>query len=477
MNFYKTYAELPKIIKEYANKHFDIITSYSLFDLDDGETNYCPNCYSVIQNDSLKCLNCNIDYSNKDWIPVDKRENHYEYIFNYLVIEADSDNVITYIISYSINYDKDYRRKEIVPSRFNAYKIDKNGTLNLSNNEYYYLFEKHLNRIEDDPSMIDINLVYKDNIENLNKNELYKYIDIEKYKAYLDNLYYYTFNSIILNPIRYKEFEYLLKMELYNLAKDGLKLLNKGKTFNEIFGVPKSYYNFMKEINIKPYEFVALRLYNTKDKGVLTFLSSLLKRRCYHSINNGAKELKWFFDLFKFDMEKLYEYVTKRNIDVIDYYDYMEWSKELGFNIKSSKIKYPNNFKEEHDKLCNQITIIDNKERNDHLIRIHNYLKINTYEDDKYIIFPAYDVASLVDESFQMNNCVRTYIKRIINHNCFIYFMREKENINKSLVTVEVVNGEVVQAKRKNNTSITKEDEIFLKKFEEQYILIDFDDT
>lgn len=96
-------------------------------------------------------------------------------------------------------------------------------------------------------------------------------------------------------------------------------------------------------------------------------------------------------------------------------------------------------------------------------------LKINTYEDDNYIIFPFTDIDSLIDESNQMHNCVRTYVEEIINYKCFIYFMRYKDSTDKSLVTVEVKNNEVVQARRKFNENITEEDRLFLNKFERNY--------
>lgn len=475
MNFYKTYVELPIKYKNYLKDYFKRrINSYYLIDWESYEF-YCPNCYSVLDN--VRCLKCNIDYSNQKWIAVANYKDHIIYDFRYLVIESDIHNVVTYIIDYSINYDKEFEKCETIPIRFRAYKIDKKGTLNLFSNKYDYLFRRKLNINENSPSRLNINLVYKDNLDDLNKNELYKYIDTDKYKILvndLNDLFSYSFSSIILNPIIYKEFEYLLKMELYTLIKRGINIINKGKTFNEIFGVPKDYYSLMKEIDIDPEELIALRQYKTKDKDLLRFLGFLVSELQFCCYEDRIKEVKWFFDIYKNDMERLREYITKKEIDIIDYYDYLKWAKRFGFDIKSRKIKYPNNFMEEHDRLCSQITIIDNKERNDQLIKIHNYLKINSYEDDKYIIFPAYDVASIVDESSQMNNCVRTYIDKIIDHNAEIYFMREKENIDKSLVTVEVFDGEVVQAKRKNNTSITKEDEKFLKKFERQYTIVDF---
>ena len=79
---------------------------------------------------------------------------------------------------------------------------------------------------------------------------------------------------------------------------------------------------------------------------------------------------------------------------------------------------------------------------------------LNKYEDDKYIIFPASSINSLIDESSQQSNCVRTYCDMVSNNECQIYFMRYKNNIKKSFVTIEVRNNKVVQAKTRFNEEV-----------------------
>ena len=64
-----------------------------------------------------------------------------------------------------------------------------------------------------------------------------------------------------------------------------------------------------------------------------------------------------------------------------------------------------------------------------------------------------------------MHNCVASYIDKIIEGRTHIVFMREKENIDDSLVTVEVKLGHLCQAYQKNNNRISQEQLEFLQKY------------
>ena len=102
--------------------------------------------------------------------------------------------------------------------------------------------------------------------------------------------------------------------------------------------------------------------------------------------------------------------------------------------------------------------------------RRYKKLLSNYYEDDKYIIYPVKDINELIDESSQQNNCVKTYAERYAKAECDIYFMRLSNARDKSLVTVEVKDNEVVQQRTKNNNDTTKEQKKFLKKWEKNIL-------
>lgn len=71
------------------------------------------------------------------------------------------------------------------------------------------------------------------------------------------------------------------------------------------------------------------------------------------------------------------------------------------------------------------------------------------------------------DEAVQQNNCVASYIDKVIDGRCDIIFMRNKDSLGVSLVTLEVVGGKVVQAKGRFNRECTTEEKAIIDKYEE----------
>lgn len=64
-----------------------------------------------------------------------------------------------------------------------------------------------------------------------------------------------------------------------------------------------------------------------------------------------------------------------------------------------------------------------------------------------------------------MNHCVASYIKRVVDGECLIYFLRKTEEIETSLVTVEVRNKAIVQAKGLHNRHINAKEHKALSEF------------
>lgn len=61
------------------------------------------------------------------------------------------------------------------------------------------------------------------------------------------------------------------------------------------------------------------------------------------------------------------------------------------------------------------------------------------------------------DEAVQMNNCVASYIQRVINGECHILFLRRRDDPEQSVVTIEVKNDRIVQALQRFNAPVDKE--------------------
>ena len=72
-----------------------------------------------------------------------------------------------------------------------------------------------------------------------------------------------------------------------------------------------------------------------------------------------------------------------------------------------------------------------------------------TYKDYRFI-YPK-SVDEIKDEAVQQNNCVASYIDDVIDGNCDILFMRNAGTPEKSLVTIEVKNNSICQARQHYN--------------------------
>ena len=78
-------------------------------------------------------------------------------------------------------------------------------------------------------------------------------------------------------------------------------------------------------------------------------------------------------------------------------------------------------------------------------------------------------IQDIKDESVQMSNCVSSYVQRVIDGQCDILFLRYKDNPDKSLVTIEVRNGKIVQALQRYNHPLTAEQQEIVNKWNKWY--------
>lgn len=258
--------------------------------------------------------------------------------------------------------------------------------------------------------------------------------------------------NLLTGSAKYPSFELLVKAKLYNLALEA-KEYNKTGNFKERFGVDKEYYEFMKKNNINCEELEILSLIQKADIKLIKYLKSQLTR-------HERLEISKYIDLKKLDT------YYKNTLDGRIYCDYLQFAQTLGMNMKDKKVLFPENLKEEHDKLQKQVKIIKNKKIKENIKKRYMELIKNKFEDKKYIIFPASSVEALKDESEQQNHCVRNYTERYSNALCDIYFMRLLTNKEKSLVTVEVRENKIVQKRIKDNALPNDEENMFLEKWQ-----------
>lgn len=468
LKFIDNYSDMPNGWDKFVNKQAQ---AHNLIIKSGHNKCFCTNCnHKFIStkkiNEETKCPNCHNKY-------LIKRSNLKYYEFkDYLSILDIVNN--TFVVRY-------FELKTIIDALHEHYSSVVEFAREIISDNYYrevfvnervsrcqcYIYIHHSSYFNDDKwrkytrnySIIDYSIVFPDNIKKLLKDTEYKYSGIWKIAKHS---LYINLVKLIKNKNEISKVELLSKIKLYNLALETSEFKSKG-SFQEIFGVSKDYYTFMRRNNITYTQLKILRLLKEKDISKIRYLEKFTN---YGSTYN-LEEISKYISLNRFIK---YSKMHHRKIDISLYKDYLRFAKCLGFDLKNNRYIFPKNLKEEHDKLEKQYEIQSKEIIKKAIIKRGKELSVNIYKDNKFIIVPACTLKDLQDESKQQKNCVRTYAEKYATGDCDIYFMRDVNKQNKSLVTVEVKNNIIVQSRIKNNCDPNEKQKKFLQKWEQNVL-------
>ena len=106
-----------------------------------------------------------------------------------------------------------------------------------------------------------------------------------------------------------------------------------------------------------------------------------------------------------------------------------------------------------------------------HQIAVRNYNRLKQQFDEEdfkkrytekynityknYIFTYPQKIQDIKDEAVSQSNCVASYIQSVLDDKCHIIFMRYKDTPDTSLVTIEIRNDQIVQAKGAYNRELT----------------------
>lgn len=476
INCWKTFDDIPQKIKDFIT---ETSNSIPIFD-ESNNKYYCPKCVKEI-NEKKMCEKCSKIFKLHDESSIEniKELRNYQNDIYYYIFDIKDGNILLYLLCEHIDYYNPlvyYPYKHSKINIENIYQILPKEIINIKSGKHILyknidtIYTKFINEdLNNDEFEIYEELefntyehqyLYTDNLKDLKNTNLYRYSNIWTLEDYFKE-HCFTLASLIFYPVYYREFEYLLKMKLYALAINYCSYIKYRGSFENTFGVEKKYYSFMKDIDITGPQLDAFRLYHTTDINILTFIVN----------NYFLVEL-----ILKYvSLDKVLEYLDEQGLSIknlYEYEDYIRCCEEMKLNLKDHNILFPKQFIKQHDKITNEMIITKDPQTDKRIKNLSNILFLNKYEDDKYIIFAADSINSLVDESSQQSNCVRTYCDMVSNNSCQVYFMRYKNDITKSFITIEVRNNKVVQAKTRFNEEPPIEAMNIIRKWEQTLIPI-----
>ena len=119
---------------------------------------------------------------------------------------------------------------------------------------------------------------------------------------------------------------------------------------------------------------------------------------------------------------------------------------------------YSSYLKQTHDITSRNYEVKLTDEQNEMFENAYKDFKPFVTEDKTYSIVRPKNADDVKHEGSALNHCVASYISKILKRNCLIVFLRKTKATDKPLVTIEVENEAIVQARGASNRSITEDE-------------------
>ena len=119
---------------------------------------------------------------------------------------------------------------------------------------------------------------------------------------------------------------------------------------------------------------------------------------------------------------------------------------------------YSSYLKQTHDITSRNYEVKLTEEQAEMFEKAYKDFKQFVTEDKTYSIVRPKNADDVKHEGSALNHCVASYISKILKRNCLIVFLRKTKATDKPLVTIEVENEAIVQARGASNRSITEDE-------------------
>lgn len=126
---------------------------------------------------------------------------------------------------------------------------------------------------------------------------------------------------------------------------------------------------------------------------------------------------------------------------------------------------YTSYLKQTHDILARNYKIVITEEQERLFSERYKDFKPFTTNDSKYTIVAPHDSEDIKQEGYKLNHCVASYISKVLAGSSKILFLRKAKKTSESLITLEIINKAIVQARGASNRSINEEEYKALKEF------------
>jgi len=289
------------------------------------------------------------------------------------------------------------------------------------------------------------------------------------------------------------------------LYKSGIRMSNKIKIINkngsnplDILGVNKTQWKMITKYNIPANYFTNYnceknKLSNENDTQAINYLSYIKMLENEFGID---KIIEFYNNEFNYiysensyrtalEIAKNYNLPIKNflryiyfecdvsqglnsSIAIEQYRDYIRMTTEMGYERFD---RYPKHLRTAHDIASRNYRVKLNELELEEWQERYEENNQYQYAYNGYKIFPPSKPDELIKEGNILGHCVGSYVNKVKKGLSVILFLRDKNDIDHPLVTIEVKDKRIIQAKGKMNESPRPEEKKVIKAFAEKFDL------
>lgn len=281
---------------------------------------------------------------------------------------------------------------------------------------------------------------------------------------------------------KYPFIEQLQKVGFYRITKE---LLEDSRTNKTIFNAGKR--TILKTLGIGKLQYNMLRKLKDpgiKDLEILRYKPDL-KWEEFSTLRNITDNrhidiYKKYIDLMTYTtLHKITRYISEQKIITRDndYFDYIGWLEQMGYDMWNEFNLFPKDFKKAHDNMSKQYIRFKDKQAREDVKKFNHLLKklkketadveaLHLNVEGLFIRLPN-KLEELKREGEALHHCVGTYMEKVRKKETMIFFIRKVEEPEKPYYTLEW-HGRVIQCRGAHNCDMTPEVKVFVQIFQKK---------
>lgn len=322
--------------------------------------------------------------------------------------------------------------------------------------------------------------VYTKNLDKALAGTAFQYCALKQFATRYEGAGVYVYGYLytyLKNPY----LEYFVKAKLYHMTDCMSKyhmdfysrhLDDTAKSLPAMLKIPKQYLVVVQELDMSFSQV------------------SLFQKLIQHKIAHDAKSFLQFEEKYGAYTQYIFSILQYTTLHKIERYtaqqtkfdmktmlmlwrDYLEFTEELGYNMKNSFVLFPKHLKDAHDTAYQDVEKQREEKRLQQLLEDNQkfqqlytqYQQQYAWADKDFLVVVPKDLFAIKEEGYYLHHCVGTYIHRVAASETFILFLRSQQKPEKPLYTLEVKQGRIIQCKGFDNVLPGDDVRKFLRKY------------